>query len=65
MMRQLHCLIFGQPCEGEPWEGKHKQCDPTNLCSEHLCPKRVGLGLKIHAMELCGSDKRHIDVHEE
>ena len=48
---------IGSPYEGELWEGKHKQWDPTRLCSEHLCPKHVGLGLEIHTMELCGSDE--------
>ena len=35
--------FFGSPCEGETWEGKHKQWDPTSLCSEHLCRKHFGL----------------------
>ena len=65
MMRQLHCLIFGSPYEGESWEGKHKQRDPTSLCLEHLCPKHVNLALEIHTMELCGSDEWQIDLHEE
>ena len=56
--------FFGSPCEGEPWEGKYKQWDPTSLCSEHLCRKHFGLGLEIHTVELCGSDKWQIDLHE-
>ena len=35
---------FGSHHEGEPWEGKRKQRDPTRLCSEHLCPKHVDMG---------------------
>ena len=64
MMRQLHWLIFGSPYEGEPWEGKHKQRDPTRLCSEHLCPTHVDMGLEIHTMELCGSDEWQMDLFE-
>ena len=50
---------------GEPLEGKHKQWDPTSLCSEHLCPKHFSLGLEIHKVEPCGSDKWQIDLHDE
>ena len=73
MIRQLHCQTFffffggvggwgggwggGSPCEVEPWEGKHKQGDPTSLCLEHLCPKHFGLGLEIRTVEVCGSDE--------
>ena len=57
--------FFGSPCEGEPWQGKHKQWDPTSLCSEHLCPKHFGLGLEILIVKLCGSDEWQIDLHEE
>ena len=59
-MRPLYCHIFGSNCEGELWEGKHRQRDPTNLCSEHLCIKNVGLRLEIHSVELCGLDERQI-----
>ena len=58
-------LLFGSLCEGEPWEGKHKQWDLTSLCSEHLCPKHFGLGLETCIVELCGSGEWEKDLHEE
>ena len=57
--------FFGSPCEGEPLEGKHRQWDPTSLCSEHPCPKHFGLGLEIRTVEVCGSDEWQIGLHEE
>ena len=54
---------FGSPCEGEPLEGK--QGDPSSLCSEHLCPKPLGLGLETRTVEVCGSDEWQIDLHEQ
>ena len=57
--------FFGSPCEGEPLEGKHRQWDPSSLCSEHLCPKSLGLGQEIRTVEVCGSGEWQIDLHEE
>ena len=35
----------------------------TSLCSEHLCPKHLGLG--VETSTVCGSDEWQIDLHEE
>ena len=64
MIRQLHCRIFWITCEGEPSEGKHKQCDPASLYLEYLCPKHSGLGLETLTVAVCGLDKCQIDLHE-
>ena len=33
-------------------------------CSEHLCPKPLGLGQEICTVEVCGSDEWQISLHE-
>ena len=57
--------FFGLPCEGEPSEGKHKQWDPSSLCSEYLCPRPLGLGLETRREGVCGSDEWQTGPHEE
>ena len=43
----------------------HRIQDPNSLCSGHLCPMHVGLGLETSKVEACGLNKWQKDLHEE
>ena len=49
--------VSRSPCEGEQWEGKHRQQDQTKLFSEHLSLKHIDLELEISSVEVCGLEE--------